>query len=289
MGLFRKRRQPSSEGPRRNQWKGLRAGEMSHRHAEAKRARAAVRRGALLRRGGVTIGAALTVWAIAMGAQHAGPFLERLLEIQEVTVEGVRRIEKQDVLNLIKLKAGTPLHHVVLSGIKARVESHPWIKEATVSRVPFHQLHVSVIERTPTAVVRAGSQNFLSDGEGHVLAALAQGDDDSLPLVTGVNLKGLLRGDEAVRQVIVSGIELAKLVGQTYEGRLQIDAANPENLVAFVRGVRFHFGEGSVGDQWDRFQQVKPAVKTLDFDGGGDGASVVDLRYENRVVVRERG
>ena len=287
MGLFRKRRRSSPEGPRRNHWKGARAGEMSNRHAEAKRVRAAATRVVFLRRSGVILGMALFGWAIVTGAQHSGPFLERVLEIQKVTVAGVRRIDKQEVLNLVKVKPGTPLHHVVLSGIKARVESHPWIREATVSRVPFHELHVSVIERTPTAIVRAGSQNFLSDGEGHVLASLAQEDDDSLPLVTGVDLKGLLRGDEAVRRVIVSGIELAKLVGQTYEGRLQISAANPENLVAFVRGVRFYFGEGSVGDQWDRFQQVKPAVKTLSFDG--DGADAVDLRYENRVVVRGRG
>jgi cell division protein FtsQ len=242
-----------------------------------------------MRWSGVLAGAALIGWAIVMGVQHSGPFLERLLEIKEVTVDGVRRIDKQEVIDLVKLKAGTPLHHVVLSGIKGRVESHPWIKQAEVARVPFHELRISVIERVPTAVVRAGSENFLSDEEGHVLAPLSQADDDSLPMVTGVDLKGLLRGDEAVRRAIVSGIELAKLVGLAYEGRLQVNAANPSNLVASIRGVRFHFGEGAIGDQWDRFQQVKPAVKTLDFDGYGDGANDVDLRYENRVVVRERG
>jgi len=289
VGLFRTRRRPSPEGPRRNQWKGTRAGEMANRHAETKRVNTAAKRGRFLRRSGLIIGTAVIGWAIVMGLQHSGPFLERVLEMQRVSVEGVYRIDKQEVVDLIKLKPGTPLHHVVLSGIKARVETHPWVKEATVFRVPFHELRVSVIERTPTAVVRAGSQNFLSDGEGHVLAALAQEDDDSLPLVTGVDLKGLLRGEEAVRQVVVSGIELAKLVGQSYEGRMQVDVENPENLVAFVRGVRFYFGDGPVGDQWNRFQQVQPAVKTLGFDGAGDGGNAVDLRYENRVVVRERG
>ena len=135
--------------------------------------------------------AAVIGWAVVMGTQYSGPFLGQMLEIQKVTVEGIYRIDKQEVVDLIRLKPGTPLHHVVLSGVKARVETHPWVKEATVSRVPFHELHVSVIERTPMAVVRAGSQNFLSDGEGYVLAPLAQKDDISLPLVTGVDLKGL--------------------------------------------------------------------------------------------------
>ena len=289
MGWFRTRRRATAEGPRRNQWKGARAGEMANRYAEAKRVKTAATRAVFLRRSGLVMGAAVIGWAVLMSIQYSGPFLGQVLEIQKVTVEGIYRIDKQEVVDLIRLKPGTPLHHVVLSGIKARVETHPWVKEATVSRVPFHELHVSVIERIPMAVVRAGSQNFLSDGEGYVLAPLAQKDDISLPLVTGVDLKGLLRGEETVRQVVVSGIELAKLVGQTYEGRLQVDAENPENLVAFLRGVQFYFGEGAVGAQWDRFQPIQPAVKTLGFDGAADGVNAVDLRYENRVVVRERG
>jgi cell division protein FtsQ len=46
-----------------------------------------------MRWSGVLAGAALIGWAIVMGVQHSGPFLERLLEIKEVTVDGVRRID----------------------------------------------------------------------------------------------------------------------------------------------------------------------------------------------------
>ena len=259
------------------------------RRISAKRVRTTVRRIAFVRRSAMIIGMALIGWTIAMGVRHAGPFFERLLEVKEVTVEGVRHVDKQEVVDLVKLKPGTPLYLIVSSGIKERVESHPWIKEAEVARVPFHELRISVVERTPAAVVRAGSENFLSDGEGHVLALLSHADDHSLPMVTGVDPRALLRGDEVVRRAIVSGIELAKLVGKTYKGRLRVHAENPSNLVASVRGVRFHFGEEPVGHQWSRFQQVKSAVKTVDFDGYGDIVNDVDLRFKNRVVVRERG
>jgi cell division protein FtsQ len=237
----------------------------------------------------VIVGVALLGSAIVMGIQQSGPWLLQLLEIKQVTVDGVRHLDRQEVIELVNLKPGTPLHHIVTSAIKERVESHPWIKEATVERVPFHELHISIRERMPAAVIRAGSETVLSDAEGHVLGRLPQADDVSLPMVTGVDLKKLLRGDEEVRQAVVSGIELTKLMGQVYGGRLQVNAANPADLVASVRGVQFHFGEGAVGDQWERFQQVKPAVKTLSLDGYGDGVNDVDLRYENRIVVRERG
>jgi cell division protein FtsQ len=264
-------------------------GEGMSRQAEAKRARTIARRIVLMRWSGVIVGVALLGWVIVMGVQQSGPWLLQLLEIKQVTVDGVRHLDRQQVIELVNLKPGTPLHHIVTSAIKERVESHPWIKEASVERVPFHELHISIRERTPAAVIRAGSENVLSDAEGHVLGRLPQADDGSLPMVTGVDLKKLLRGDEEVRQAVVSGIELTKLMGQVYGGRLQVNAANPADLVASVRGVQFHFGEGAVGDQWERFQQVRPAVKTLTLDGYGDGVNDVDLRYENRIVVRERG
>jgi cell division protein FtsQ len=228
-------------------------------------------------------------WAATVAGPQAGPFFRELLEIHTVSVYGLHRVDRQELLDLAGVKPGMPIHHVLTSAVKARLEAHPWIKEAEVVRVPLHEVRITVVERKPAVVVRAGGENFLGDKEGRVLARLAQTDDGSLPMVTGIDSKKLLRGDEAVRQAVAAGVELARLMGLTYEGRLHVNAADPENLIASVRGVRFHFGEDGLGDQWQRFQQVMPAMKLLDFDGAGDGASDVDLRYENRVVVRERG
>jgi cell division protein FtsQ len=284
-----KRKGARPAGPRKNQWRGSRAGQVVSQHAEARRAKTVARWINLMRWGGLMAGAVLIGWVVMMGVKYSGPLLTRLLEIKTVTVEGVQHFNRREVVDLVALKPGTSLHQVVLPAIKHQVESHPWVKEAVVTRVPFHELRITVIEREPAAIIRTGSENFLSDEAGHVLARLGQIDDEALPMVTGVDPKGLLQGDGAVRQAIMSGIELAKLVGHTYAGRMQVNAANPSNLVASVRGVQFQFGDEAVGDQWERFQLVKPTLKTLNFDGHGRGANEVDLRYENRIIVRERG
>ena len=242
-----------------------------------------------MRWGGLMAGAVVIGWGIMMGVKHSGPSLQRLLEIKAVTVEGARHIDKQEVIDLVGLKPGTPLHHIMTTAIKEQVESHPWVKTAVVTRVPFDELRISVIERKPAAVIRTDSENFLGDEEGHVLATLGQTDDETLPMITGVDPTGLQRGERDVMLAIMAGIELAKLMEDTYEGRVQVNAANPSNLVASVRGVQFQFGEDAIGDQWERFQRVKPTLKTLNFDGHGRGANEVDLRYENRIIVRERG
>jgi len=257
--------------------------------AEIKRTRTMAGWKTVIRWGGAMAVVGAMVWAATMGVQQAGPFLQQLLEIHTVTVDGLHRVERKEILDLAGVKPGMPIHHVLTSAVKARLEAHPWIKEAVVDRVPLHEVRIAVVERKPAVVVRAGGENFLSDKQGYVLARLAQTDDGSLPMVTGIDPKKLLRGDGAVRQTVAAGVELARLMGLAYEGRLHVNAADPENLVASVRGVQFHFGEDGLGDQWQRFQQVMPAMKTLNFDGAVDGASDVDLRYENRVVVRERG
>lgn len=285
MRFFGRKRRPRPAGPRKNQWKDPQ-GESAVK--ETSRAKIA-RRKALVRRVGLATGTGLVAWLVVMGARYSGPTLQTLLEIKTITVEGEHHIDKQKVLELAKVKPGTGLHHIVTRVIKEQVESHPWIKEAEVTRVPFHELRISLVERIPAAVIRADSQNFLTDAEGHVLTRLGQTDDDALPLVTGIDSQGLLDGTESVRQVIASGIKLAKLVGQTFEGRLQVNAENPSNFVALVQGMRFQFGAEAVGEQWERFRRVKPTLKALNVDGHGRRANEVDLRYENRIVVREGG
>lgn len=294
MRLFRRRRRFIQQGPRKNQWKCPSSADVASRDVEAKRswmtARPAVLIRVLTRWVGAVAGVALIGWAIAMSVQHAGPLLDRLLEIKEVTVEGLRRIDRREIIDLVKLEPRTPLHRVSTVDITERVQSHPWIKRATVERVLLNELRITVVERVPGAVVSTGKETVLVDEEGHVLKPLLQNDEESLPFLSGVDRKGLLRGDEDARRAILSGIELAKIVRATYEGPVRVNVADPANLIVSVGSTRFHFDEEGVEDQWERFRQVKQAVRELDaIDGYGDDVNDVDLRYGNRVVVRERG
>ncbi|MCP9464282.1 MAG: FtsQ-type POTRA domain-containing protein [Nitrospira sp.] len=242
---------------------------------------------------GAMIGVVVTLWLITLGVSNAGPFLERLFEIQDVTVDGLHRLDRQEILDLVQLAPRTPLYRVSTVDIQGRVEAHPWIKQATVALLPLHELHISVVERLPGALVQVGKEIFLVDQEGQVLAPWhpREGEPSSeelLPVVSGVDRKGLLEGAESVRRAIVAGIELADSVRQTYSGPLHVNVADPTNLIVSVGGTRFHFGEEGRNEQWERFQQVKRVVRELEAVGEGD-VSDVDLRYENRVVVRERG
>jgi cell division protein FtsQ len=117
---------------------------------------------------------------------------------------------------------------------------------------------------------------------------LGRQDDETLPLLTGLEFQAIQRGEARVRNAIQSGVVLAKLIASTLDGRIEVDLANPANVVASANGVRFQFGDDSLVDQWERFRKVKPSFKTASSEGRKREVTEIDLRYDNRVIVRER-
>jgi cell division protein FtsQ len=288
MKMFVRKRAVSAIGPRLNQWKGARASQVADQQQQARRERLFSRGRRALRVGQWIVGLAALAWGLTLVTREMGPVLQGWLEIRDVEVEGIHHVTKPEVLELLVLKPGTGLHQVSTSFLAERVRTHAWIKEATVERRPLHLLHVTVLERTPAAIIQTGADHWLSDESGYLLARLGRQDDQTLPLLTGLEPQSLQRGEARVHNAVQSGVVLAKLIANTFDGRVEVDLANPLNVVATANGVRFQFGDDSLVDQWERFQKVKPSFNTASFDGRKREVTEIDLRYDNRVIVRER-
>jgi cell division protein FtsQ len=238
--------------------------------------------------GGWIVGLAVLVGVLTIVTRQMGPVFQSWLEIREVEVEGLHHVTKGEVLERLVLKPGMGLHQVSTAFLAERVRTHAWIKEATVERRPPHLLYVAVVERTPAVIVRSGVDHWLGDESGYLLAKLGRQDDRTLPLLTGLDPQALERGEAGVRNMVQSGAVLAKLIGSTFDGRVEVDLTNSSNVVASTGGVRFQFGGDSLVDQWDRFRKVKPSLKSAGAGGGKREVSEIDLRFDNRVIVRER-
>ena len=283
------KRSAKAVGYRMNQRKGPRTTHATDQRQQARRSRLAMSCRRALRFTGWLIGVTVAAWMGMAVSRQTGPVLQRGLEIRNVRVEGIRQVTKQEVVDRLALKQGIALHQVSLSDLAERLQTHPWIKEVTVERLPLHELGVTVLERKPTAIVRVGFEHILTDEEGVVLAQLGGRDESALPLLMGLDARALLQGDARLRQRIRSSIELAKVMAQSLDGRIEMDLSNAVSLIASARGVRFHFGNDALIDQWARFMTVKAASRIVAFEGKKHEGSEVDLRYDNRVIVRERG
>jgi len=286
--MLLRKRAASAIGPRLNQWKGARASQVADQRQQARREERVSRGRRALRVGQWIVGLAALAWSLTMVTREMGPMLQGWLEIREIEVEGMHHVTKPEVLGRLVLKPGMGLHQVNTTFLAERVRTHVWIKEATVERRLPHLLKVTIVERTPAAIIRMGTDHWLSDESGYLLAKLGRQDDQTLPLLTGLDPQSLQRGEARVRNAVQSGVVLAKLIANTLGGRVEINLANSSNVVASADGVRFQFGGDSLVDQWERFQKVKPSFNMTPLDGRTREVSEIDLRYDHRVIVRER-
>jgi cell division protein FtsQ len=275
-------------GPRLNQWRGARATKMLDQRQQAQRERLVLGRRRALRVGQWIVGLAVLAWGLTMLTREMGPVFQGWLEIRDVEVEGIHRVTKPEVLERLVLKPGMGLHQISTSFLAERVRTHAWIKEATVERRPPHLLHVTIVERTPAAIIRTGADHWLSDESGYLLAQLGRQDDQMLPLLIGLDTQSLQHGEAGTRNAVQSGIVLAKLIANTLDGRVEVDLTKFSNVVASANGVRFQFGDDSLVDQWERFRKVNPSFKAAQSDDRKRTVSEIDLRYDNRVIVREK-
>lgn len=275
-------------GPRINERRNLQGGKTSQQGWEwiGTCRRAAVK--------GWQIVAVLSVivvacWALVVMSRELQPQITQWFAIQDVTIDGLYRVTRQEVLDRLGLKGNTTLFSLHPGWLAQRLKSHPWIKDATVTPVPLNEIRIVIRERVPAVIVRASGENLVTDEDGVVLAKLGRMDDPSLPILFGIHEKAVLQGKADAKQAVRIGVDVARLISQSLGGRPQVDVSNPYKLVASVSGVTFQLKADALGEQWDRFLRVKPRLLGVEWDGEGQGINEIDLRYADRVIVRGRG
>ena len=222
-------------------------------------------------------------------AREVGPLTRGWFAVRQVTIEGLDHVSRREVLSRLGFKDDTTLYALNPNWLAGRLKQHPWIKDATVTLVPFHEVQVVLTERVPSAVVRTPAENLLTDDEGYVLARLGTKDDPTLPMLSGVDGRSLLQGKTETRQAVKTGVELARMIVRAVGGRPEINVGHLSNLVASIQGSTFQFSASSMDQQWSRFLKMRPALRTVESDGEGERGQEIDLRYMDRVIVRGRG
>lgn len=244
------------------------------------------------------IAAHLCLWlslfaALGWGATEAyreyGPAATKWFEIEHITVSGTNQVTRDEVIEHMRLRPGETLFSLDVDQVLARLRSHAWIKDATLTRIPFHNLVVRVVEREPVAIVKSPSLDVLVDEDGHVLSVLGPAEDLRLPVLRGIDPNRLVHGEALSRDTVRAGIEVARLVTEVFDGRPEVDARNPSNLVASVNGLRFEFGSASFREKWALYRKIRPALHVSVGSGPEASAREIDLRYPKKVIVRERG
>jgi len=108
----------------------------------------------------------------------------------DIQVGGNEHLTRSQVLNVFGSDLERNIFKVPLTERRADLERLPWVAHATVMRLLPNRIRVSVVERTPVAFVREGTQIGLVDGEGVLLDMPQETAGDphySFPVLTGLS------------------------------------------------------------------------------------------------------
>lgn len=103
-----------------------------------------------------------------------------VLNARAVTVEGVKLLEKQQVIEVAQVPMGEPIAVIQTGQVADRVGALSEVKNAFVTREFPNTIHIEVVERRPVFQLRDGGSFDLVDDDAHVVRS-GQGRVEGLP------------------------------------------------------------------------------------------------------------
>lgn len=128
---------------------------------------------------------AAVIWALAAS---------RLLVVRSVSVTGLHRVPRSQVIAAAGIPRGIPLIRVDTSAVRRRVEEIPQVRSAQVSRSWPDGIDIAVTERVPALAVRGTGGYRLIDPAGVTVASVARRP----PGIALFTPSGPVRGNPAV-------------------------------------------------------------------------------------------
>jgi cell division protein FtsQ len=213
-----------------------------------------------------------------------------LTTADEVVLTGNTYVTADEVSSALGLvRAGKPafgmnILRISLEEKKMQLDTIPWVRSATVTRVYPNRLAVNLVERTPIAFVNMGGRLKLVDAEGVLLDKPEQATFD-FPVLTGLDAANG-QAERVARLVLFEAFQ-RQIAGEIAGSRWivsEVDLADPDDLKAMlVEGretLQVHFGHGDFQERFQNFLTLLPEVRKA--QGRIDS---IDLRYRNQIIV----
>lgn len=251
-----------------------------------------------LRRPAVIVGKVLLAGIIAAAAIASGRLLETHLKsspafaTQTIEVSGNKHLSPEQIATAAGLALGRNIFEVSPEDAKARLESHPWIAEASVERRLPRTYQITLRERVPSALLVLDGSLYLVAEDATVFKRVGPEDPVDLPVITGIERARFVR-DRAFRTSIL--VEAVALLHDYRSAGLWRRAPIAEVHVEPDEGLSLYVGEDPLlvrlgrGPYRPKFQKLRRIFDGL--EGRGAQASYVyldNVRRPDRATVRLR-
>lgn len=170
-----------------------------------------------------------------MGIAVANVVGDAGLKVDEIQIDGIKRMDKMTVLTQALDQDSRAMPLVDLALVRERLLKYPWVKDARVSRRLPNTLRIFIIEREPAAIWQQHGQLMLVDTTGVPLEPVSTDAMPDLPLLIG---EGANAQEPARRQLLDAAPALKPLVkAATWIGNRRWD-------LTFASGEKLQLPEG---------------------------------------------
>ena len=161
-----------------------------------------------------------------------------LIHPEQVKISSNHYVASAGVVEIFAADRGRSILRIPLAERRRQVEAIPWVEHATVRRVFPNQIEVDIVERTPIAYLRQGSDLSLADAHGVILERPIEGAFH-FPVVTGISTD-MPRDDREARMQLFYGF--SQQVDSAHPGAMdrvsEADVSDVHDLRATITGLQ---------------------------------------------------
>lgn len=179
--------------------------------------------------------------------------------VEHVVFEGTARADRDVLRHLAHLPSGTPLWRVDRAAVAASVQTHPWIRDATVTVEWPDRVRVVVEEHQVAALLVRDDALYALGRTGDVFVEAARTDLDH-PLLTGFTpeveqrRRGFQRLAAPDAIAIIDGLDARGLVSRSDVSEVAFSPTS--GFTVYTRGARIEFAHGELERQLDRLSAL---------------------------------
>ncbi len=175
-----------------------------------------------------------------------------LIHSDQVQVKDNQYVPKGRILEIFAADRNRSVLRIPLDERRRQIETIPWVEQATVRRALPNRIEVEIVERTPIAFLREGSDLALVDAHGVILDRPLKANFH-FPVVTGIGADMPIE-DRELRMQMFAGftqqVEAAR--AGSMEQVSEVDLIEAKDLRATISGLQVTNTSGSAtgSDAW---------------------------------------
>lgn len=209
------------------------------------------------------------------------------LRLREATIEGNKRISKEEILALTGLTEKPNILTVDIKTLNRNLGHHPWIEKSMIRRVFPDGIRIVIHERVPVALVHLEKLYYIDENRV-IFDEVRSGEKSAYPILTGISSEDLERDDRKLNLLLRAALHLLE-VSQgnailSYHSISQIHLDRAVGILVYKidKGMEFRLGFANFETKLERLSRIWPLIRSMELRS-------IDCTIPGRIIVQKKG